>query len=437
VNLEPTDEQVALRDTVRRFLADRAPVADHVRPRLDDPEGATGPVFDGLVELGTTGVLVPEEHGGAGLTMVEAGIVAEELGRALHSGPWTSTAVAATRALTRLVAGASGSGDAPVDADATRNGAAAVAGNGDVAEDVVAELLAGIADGSVVATVALAEDLGSPAAAPAPATTGRADPATTATWHGGQVTLTGEKVGVTDAVAATTLLVLATDGDGDGPALFAVAALSPGVEVTPQSGVDLTRRQGRVRFDGAPATRLGAAGPGLVQAVVDDLLVTWAADALGAAQAVVDLAVEHARVRTQFGRPIGAFQAVQHLCVDMVETVELARGGVLHALWAADAPDPTGTGERHLAAVRAKAFSGRLATVGDTAIQVLGGIGFTWEHDAHLHLRRLLGWSAFLGRPAPYLRELGAHLTASTPPTLRSTGWTPTTQPPPATKAGA
>jgi alkylation response protein AidB-like acyl-CoA dehydrogenase len=124
----------------------------------------------------------------------------------------------------------------------------------------------------------------------------------------------------------------------------------------------------------------------------------------------MNLAVEYARVRRQFDRPIGSFQAVQHLCVDMYETVELARGGVIHALWAADADEP---GQRHLAALRAKAFAGRLASVGDTAIQVFGGIGYTWEHDAHLYLKRLLSWCAFLGGPDRYLERVGAQLAMS------------------------
>jgi alkylation response protein AidB-like acyl-CoA dehydrogenase len=116
-------------------------------------------------------------------------------------------------------------------------------------------------------------------------------------------------------------------------------------------------------------------------------------------------------VRKQFGQVIGSFQAIQHLCVDMYETVELARSGVIHALWAADNGDAD---ERHLSALRAKAFAGRLAAVGDTAIQVFGGIGYTWEHDAHLYLKRLLSWSTFLGGPDRYLTELGARLVERT-----------------------
>jgi alkylation response protein AidB-like acyl-CoA dehydrogenase len=144
-----------------------------------------------------------------------------------------------------------------------------------------------------------------------------------------------------------------------------------------------------------------------IEGLVDDVTIARAADALGAATAVMNMAIEYAKVRRQFDQPIGSFQAVQHLCVDMYEAVELARSGVVHALWAADAAEPA---ERHRAALRAKAFAGRLTAVGDTAIQVFGGIGFTWEHDAHLYLKRLLGWSAYLGAPDRYLEEVGAQL---------------------------
>jgi len=168
--------------------------------------------------------------------------------------------------------------------------------------------------------------------------------------------------------------------------------------------VDPTRKLFDVRFDGVPAQRLAVPDVDAVTALVDDVLIAHAADALGAATAVMNLAVDYAKVRRQFDQPIGSFQAVQHLCVDMYETVELARSGVLHALWAADAAQPE---ERHLAAVRARAFAAQLASVADTAIQVFGGIGYTWEHDAHLYLKRLLGWSVYLGGSDRYLQEVG------------------------------
>ncbi len=368
MNLELSDEQVALRDTTRGFLAEKAPIAGHVRQLLDDPTGTTEGVWRGLAALGTTGLLVPENYGGAGMTMFEAGVVAEELGAALHPGPWLSTAVAATRALTRL--------GTRLDID-----------------DAAGRLLTGIADGTTIATVGFLDCENTPAAAD------RQDP------DARQVVLRGEMATVPDAAAAEVLLALAEDSEGT--ALFAVKTDSPGISVVPERSIDQTRKRFRVTLDAAPAHRLAAAPPDDVGAVIDDVLIAAAADALGAAQAVMNLAVEYAKVRKQFGQVIGSFQAVQHLCVDMYETVELARSGVIHALWAADNADRD---ERHLAALRAKAFSGRLATVGDTAVQVFGGIGYTWEHDAHLYLKRLLSWSELLGAPDRYLTELGARL---------------------------
>ena len=361
MNLELTDEQVALRDTTRRFLAEKAPISGHVRELLDDPTGVDEAVWRGLADLGATGLLVPEECGGAGMTMVEAGVVAEELGAALHPGPWLSNAVAAARALTRL------------------------AGNGSAAS-----LLTGIVDGSTIATVGFLDF---------------ENASVEVAGQGDDIVLRGEIDRVPDAAAADTLLVLAEDPAG--VALFALKTDSVGISVTPERGIDQTRKRFRVELDGASAQRLATASSDDVAAVIDDALIATAADALGAARAVMHLAIEYAKVRRQFGQVIGSFQAVQHLCVDMYETVELARSGVIHALWAADnaAPD-----ERHLAALRAKAFAGRLATVGDTAIQVFGGIGYTWEHDAHLYLKRLLSWSELLGGPDRYLTELGARL---------------------------
>lgn len=354
MNLELTDEQVALRDTVRRYLAEKASVSTHVRPMLDDSRGTTDEVWGGLAALGATGVLVPQEYGGSGMTMVEAGVVAEELGAALHPGPWLSSGVAATRALTRMVSGAD-----------------------------AATLLTGIASGSTVATIG-------PLSGPRPVVENG--------------TLRGD-IAMPDAAAADVVLVLADDGGGTG--LFAVDGASAGVSVTARTHVDPTRKLFDVGFDDVAAQRLASPPEQDVQGLVDDVLIAHAADALGASNAVMNLAIDYAKVRRQFDQPIGSFQAVQHLCVDMYETVELARSGVLHALWAADAAQPE---ERHLAAVRARAYAGQLATVGDTAVQVFGGIGYTWEHDAHLYLKRLLGWSAFLGGSDKYLQEVGRSL---------------------------
>jgi alkylation response protein AidB-like acyl-CoA dehydrogenase len=355
MNLELTDEQLALRDTVRRYLAEKASLPTHVRPMLDEPTGTTDKVWGGLAALGATGILVPQEYGGSGMTMVEAGVVASELGAALHPGPWLSSAVAAARALTRMATGAD-----------------------------AASLLTGIADGSTVATVG-------PLGGPFPVVE--------------NAVLRGDIAALPDAAAADVVLVFAEDGVRTG--LYAVDAMAPGVSVAERTHVDQTRKLFDVVFDGVAARRLASAAADDIEGLIDDVLIANSADALGAASAVMNLAVEYAKVRRQFDQPIGSFQAVQHLCVDMYETVELARSGVLHALWAADAAQ---IAERHLAAVRAKAFAGQLASVADVAIQVFGGIGYTWEHDAHLYLKRLLGWSTFLGGSDKYLQEVGRAL---------------------------
>jgi alkylation response protein AidB-like acyl-CoA dehydrogenase len=341
VNLEPSDEQVALRETVRRALAAEAPVADHARSLAAGGTWAPDPAWARLAALGALDVLVPESSGGSGLGMVEAAIVAEEMGRALYAGPWLATAVAAVRA-----AVAAGAPVVPGDRRAC-----------------LALPWPGHGPGFVLDAA------------------GR---------------VTGAQDHVLGAPLAERLLLPATR-DGE-----AVLVAVEGVGAA-EGGVDATTSLGTVAVEGARCEVLGALPDGALDAVRDDVLVAWAADALGAARAVLALAVEHAKVRHQFGQPIGAFQAVQHLLVDALETVELVAGGVLHAAWAADAGD----GQRHLAALRLKAFAGRLATVGDSAIQVLGGIGYTWEHDAHLYLRRLLAWSVAFGPSSSYQVELG------------------------------
>lgn len=358
MNLELTDEQVALRDTVRRYLSEKASVSGHVRPMLDDPTGTTDAVWRGLVDLGTTSLLVPADRGGVGMSMTEAGLVSEELGAALHPGPWLSSAVAAPRALARF--GAAG--------------------------DRARGLYTGIADGSVVCAVTVPRGEDSPFLAQR---------------HDGGLTVRGEVSRVHDAAAADVLLAVSSDQD---PVLYAIPMACPQVRTDAFPGIDQTRKDFRVTFGGAPAEVVGVADHAAREALVDDMIIAWAADALGAARQVLEMTIEYAKVRRQFGAPIGSFQAVAHLCVDMHETVELARSGVLYGLWAADFADHA---ERHRAALRLKAFSGRLATVGDLAIQVLGGIGFTWEHDAHLYLKRLLSFSRFSGGPGDYLEQVG------------------------------
>jgi acyl-CoA dehydrogenase len=342
VNTE-TDEQVALRDTVRRALAAEAPVAEHARPLAAGGTWTPDRAWARLAGLGALDLLVPDAGGGSGLTMVEAAIVAEEVGRALYAGPWLATAVAAVRA-------------------ATAAGAAFVPGE---------------------RTAALALPWPGHDAGFAVDAAGR---------------VSGAQAHVLGAPLADVLLVPARRG-GE-----VVLVAVEGLRATAEPGLDATTALGTVAVDGACGEVLGALPPAALDAVRDDVIVCWAADALGAARAVLALAVEHAKVRHQFGQPIGAFQAVQHLLVDAHETVELVAAGVLHAAWAV---------ERRVPALRLKAFADRLTGVGDSAIQVLGGIGYTWEHDAHLYLRRLLGWSVAFGSASSYQVAVGRSLLKS------------------------
>jgi alkylation response protein AidB-like acyl-CoA dehydrogenase len=357
LDVEFSDEQEALRATVRRFLAEQAPIQPYVRDLLGERRGTTDAVWKGLAQLGVTGLLVPEEHGGAGMGMVDMGVVLEELGRAVHPGPFLSSAVAATSALV-------------------------LTGDG-------AHMLASIADGSLVATVALLEDDGR-------------DWRRVATRSRDGV-LTGTKTFVPDAAAADVLLVSASDDDAVG--LFAVEAGAAGLSAEPVPSVDGTRSHGKVTLDGTRARRLGDGdATAIISEVVDRVLVALVTDGVGAAQAALDLAVTYASERVQFDRPIGSFQAVQHLCSDMLQAVELGRAGAYYALWACDAGDPA---ERHRAAVMAKAFAGdAFARVGASAIQVFGGVGFTWEHDVHLFYKRLLSLQEAYGDATDFLEEL-------------------------------
>jgi len=359
VDLELDDEQLALAATVRRCFAERAPINPYVREHVGGRPWASDDAWTALVDVGATGVVAPARCGGLDLGLVEAALVAEEAGRALYPGPWACSAVGAVRLLLAT----------PENADAAA-----------IVETLVA--------GSTIAAGVL------------PAPIDHRGPAVTLT--GGQ--LSGRVEGVLGATVAGTLVVVAREGDE--LCVVVTDASDNGVTVTRDASVDGTREIGTVTFDGATGTRLGAISAGDVHAVADALLVVLGADAVGAATAVFELAVAYAKERHQFGQPIGAFQAVQHLCVDMLETVELARGGVLHAAWALDAGDPGA----HRAALRLKGFADRLATVADTAIQVFGGIGYTWEHDSHLFLKRLLTWSAYQGPPGHYRRELGRAL---------------------------
>jgi len=375
--VEFDETQEMLRESVRRFLAERASITGYVRPRLDG-DGRTDDVWRGLAELGVCGLLAPESAGGGGLGMVETGIVCEEIGRALYPGPFASSALGAVAAI--LASGA---------------------------EERERALLGELASGRRVGAVALHE------------TRSRYDWRAVETRararNGGGWRLTGVKSPVPDAAVADALVVSA---DADGVlGLFVVEKENAGIE--PLGGLDPTRRLARVTLEDAPARRLGE-GKGerdasrAIAATLDRIVVGLVADGLGAAARAFELAAAYAHERRQFGKPIGSFQAVQHVLVDMLQDLELARAATYHALWAADAADDA---ERHHAAAVAKAFASEaFPRIGANAIQVFAGIGYTWEHDVHLYYKRLLTVQHLCGDEAAHLDELARLVVDRAPP---------------------
>ena len=335
-------EQEALRDSVRATLAAEAPMS-FVRRMVDDERGFTEELWRTMAGLGWLGLLVPEAQGGLGLGMLELTVVQEEMGRAAFPGPYLSSAVLAT--LAALALGAT-------------------------------ELLAPLAAGERRGTVALEE-------------LGHGDPvgrvATTASRAGEGWTLEGLKPVVLDGHTADWAIVVARD-DGGSLGGFLVDPLAVAA-VEPVPALDVTRKVARVELSGVPARRLGPDGDQttLWRRVLDDATVAVAAETVGACERALAEAVAYAQTRVQFDRPIASFQVIRHKAVDMLHRLELARVGTHFAAWASDVDD----GQRELAVAMTKGYVGE-AAVAITAddIQIHGGMGFTWDVDAHLFYRR-------------------------------------------------
>ena len=364
MTLTVTDEHRALRAAVREFLEAKA-AEPEVRRLADAPDGVDPVVWKQLSEmLGLTGLLIPEEFGGSGAGHVELGIVLEELGRCLLPVPFLSTVALGANAL--LLAG---------DEAAQRR------------------YLPEIASGRLRATLAVAEG----------ATQWSAAVRTRATSTDAGWVLDGSKDHVVDGATAELVLVLAAVGERT--ALFAVDGAADGLERTPLQTLDRTRRQARIALTRTPATLVGEVGAGwrTVDAVLDRALVALAAEQVGGAQRVLEMAVDYARTRVQFGRAIGSFQAIKHRCADMLVDVERARAATSHALWSVDhAP-----AELPVAASLAAAFcSEAYFAAAASNIQVHGGIGFTWEHPAHLYYRRAKSAQLLFGTPSQHREAL-------------------------------
>jgi alkylation response protein AidB-like acyl-CoA dehydrogenase len=361
-----TDEQEALTRQARQLLKQHSSSAA-VRRAIESQAGWEPELWAKLVELGWTALLVPEEQGGLGLGWAELGAIFEEAGAALLCAPLFSTVALATNLL--LLA----DGGAPARA-----------------------LLGEIAGGQLRATVAWAQPQFGITAASARRDRDR-------------VILSGGRGAVVDGHTADILIVSAREADG-GVGLYVVPAATHGLVRKAQPTLDLTRKLADVALHDVtlPATaRLPGDGAALLGRMLERAKVMLAAEQLGGAERCLEMSVDYAKTRVQFGRPIGSFQAVKHRCADMLVLVESARSACAWAAWCADSDES----ELPVAASLARSYVSEafMRVAGDT-IQVHGGMGFTWEHDAHLYFRRARSAASLLGEAREERAVLAARI---------------------------
>lgn len=353
-----SEEQEFLRDTARKWLADRSP-SPVVRELMETDDGFDRSQWVETAELGWQAMAIPEEYGGAGFGFLELAVILEEMGRSLFGAPFLSTVVLAANAV--LLAGS---------------------------EEQKQRWLPAIAAGELVATVALPDGAGPFVA----------DSATvSATPDGDGWSLSGTLAHVLDGGSAELLVVpAAVDGQ---LGLFAVAAGSDGLGTEALDTIDPTRKLATVSLDGVAAERIGDDAVDVLAEVHRIGSVALALEQVGGASHVLDVTVQYAKDREQFGRPIGSFQAIKHMCADMYVGVESARAAAYYAAWAvSESSDEVAT-----VAPLAKAYCSEayFRAAGDS-IQVFGGIGFTWEHDAHLYFKRAKSGEILLGSPSEH-----------------------------------
>jgi alkylation response protein AidB-like acyl-CoA dehydrogenase len=330
-----SESQEFLKDSARKFFAGECPSVE-MRRLMETDTAYDDALWSKLTDQGYTGIIFPEEYGGVGLGKVELMLLMEETGRALLPGPFFSTVVLAGSVL-----------------------------------DVVAtpvhktKYLAPICRGQVRATVAILE--------------------ASANWNLGDLQLsavhgklTGKKFFVSDAAVADFILVVARNG------VLVVDSKAHGLKISPMSGMDLTRKLYVVEFTDTHAEQISASSGGLARAF-DIATAALAAELVGGMQRTLDITVEYAKTRKQFGKPIGMFQAVQHQCADMYLETESSRSAVYYAGWALEENSPDAATAVSIAKMYA---SDAARTVGNRGIQIHGGMGFTWENDVHLYYRR-------------------------------------------------
>jgi alkylation response protein AidB-like acyl-CoA dehydrogenase len=350
-----SESQEFLRDSARKFFAGECPSAE-VRRLMETDTAFDAGLWAKLAEQGYTGIIFAEKFGGVGLGKVELILLMEEAGRALLPGPFFSTV-----ALAGSVFDALGS---PAQKE---------------------KYLAPICRGQARSTLAVLEANAGwdPADARISVINGK---------------LTGEKLFVTDAAVADTIIVVARNG------VFVADTKAPGIKINPMLGMDLTRKLYAVQFNATPVEKLGDCSA--LATPLDVATAALAAEMVGGMQRTLDLTVEYAKTRKQFGKPIGMFQAVQHQCADMYLETESARSAAYYAAWALEENSPDAATAVSIAKMYASDAS---RTVGNRGIQVHGGMGFTWENDIHLYYRRAKASETTFG-DATFHRERIARL---------------------------
>jgi alkylation response protein AidB-like acyl-CoA dehydrogenase len=350
-----TQDEEQFRDSVRRVVAERSPLSK-LRELMSSGQPYDAEVWKQLSALGLPALVIPAEQGGAEAGYSVLSVALGELGAGLVASPLLAVTLAAGTLL-RL-------GDS----------------------DAQARLLPGIASGELIATLAAGG---------------------TGTALADGDTLTGELSPVLNAAQASVLLVPVADSDG--VALFEVDAAAPGVHITPLPALDHSRSLARVRLDGAPGRRLSGDAAGALAFAADLANLALASEQVGAMAACLLMTAEYAKIRLAFGRPIGSFQGVKHRLAELWTSWELARAALRDAARAADErPDAF----PRAASVARIAVSASYVDAAVATVQLHGGIGFTWEHDAHLYQKNAMSQHALFGGPGEQLDRLTALLAA-------------------------
>jgi alkylation response protein AidB-like acyl-CoA dehydrogenase len=351
-----SEEQQQLKESARAFLSGECPTTV-VRKIMTSEDGYPRELYGQIARLGWCGLVVPEEFGGAGLGMLDMAMILEEGGYAAMPGPFLFSSVLAASALK-------------------------LGGS----KEINAKWLAPLAEGKVVGTVAVVERAGSIEGADIDASAKRVG----AEWR-----INGIKMFVPYGNVADFIVVAAKNDAGE-VLLFVVDAKAAGVTTRTLKNLDLTRRVSSVELKDAPAELLG--GEDLFDKLIDVASIAIAADSLGGTERALEMAVEYSKVREQFGKPIGSFQALKHAAAEIVADIEPARALVWHAAYRAD-------GKCSREASMAKARLCDIYSRGtDSAVLMHGGIGFTWEHDMHLWYKRARFNESYFGSPG-YHRE--------------------------------